>query len=380
MLGGIAGIAGCLWAASLHPVAIVLIAASAGLVVAAYVATSRVSLGATTEVAALVVLAAGVLAGTGHITFASGVIVITTLLLVEKSWLHGLITEIDDQSLRAGVRFAVMAVVILPLLPEGPFGPYGGVRPRQLWLLVLLFSGLSFVGYIARRVAGPGRGYSFAGLVGGLVSSTAVAFTFARLSRKESNYSYALAMGVVAACTMLNLRVLVAAAVLRSALVPALVPYLAGPFLVGAVIVAFGWKHREEGGEVVEVSRNPLQVASALQMAVVFQVVLYAVYFVRGHWGQSGLLWSGAVLGLTDLDALTLSMAKSADQVPHHDRRASHCGGCVVEYSAEIGAGRFDRSIPLPEAGAGVADGDGGSVGGGAGGGAVRRARTPVAP
>ena len=125
------------------------------------------------------------------------------LLLVEKSRLHSLVRKIDDVGLRSGVRFAVMALVVLPLLPEGPFGPFGGVRPRQLWLLVLFFSGLSFAGYVARRIAGTGRGYLVTGLLGGLVSSTNVTFTFARSSRTDPALEGALALGAVAANAML---------------------------------------------------------------------------------------------------------------------------------------------------------------------------------
>ncbi|MGZ4732610.1 MAG: MgtC/SapB family protein [Terriglobales bacterium] len=312
LLGGLAGVAGWLWSLGLRPMAIVLLAGATVLVVAAYVAASRRVIDGTTEVAALVVLSAGILAGTGYLVLASAITAITTLLLVEKSRLHAMIARIDDAGLRAGVRFAVMAVVILPLLPEGPYGPLGGVQPRQLWLFVLLFSGLSFIGYVARRVIGTERGYSVAGLLGGFVSSTAVAFTFARLSRQDRNLSFPLSVGVVAACSVMTLRVLVATAVLRPALALALIPYLAAPFLVGAIIILIGFKRREEKASVQSPS-NPLQVMSALQMAALFQAVLFAVYAVRAHWGEAGVLFSGAVLGLTDVDVLTISMAKSAE-------------------------------------------------------------------
>jgi uncharacterized membrane protein (DUF4010 family) len=316
LLGGLAGVAGWLWTLNIQPVAIVLLAGATALVVAAYVAASRRHVDGTTEVAALVVVAAGVLAGTGHVVLASALIAITTLLLIEKSRLHAVIARIDDAGLRAGVRFAVMAVVILPLLPPGPFGPLGGVRLRQLWLFVLLFSGLSFVGYVARRVVGTERGYSVAGLLGGFVSSTAVAFTFARTSRQEQSVSFPLALGVVAACTVMILRVLIATAILRPPLAAALVPYLAAPFLVGTVIVLMGLIRREEK-VTVQPPSNPLQIMSALQMALLFQIVLFAVFAVRSYWGDIGLLFSGAVLGLTDVDALTISMAKSAQgQIP----------------------------------------------------------------
>ncbi|MBZ5652576.1 MAG: MgtC/SapB family protein [Acidobacteriia bacterium] len=312
LLGGLAGVAGWLWSLGFRPLAIVLLASAAALVVAAYVAASRRVIDGTTEVAALVVLSAGILAGTGYLVLASAITAITTLLLVEKSRLHAMIARIDDAGLRAGVRFAVMAVVILPLLPEGPYGPLGGVRPRQLWLFVLLFSGLNFIGYVARRVIDTEHGYSVAGLLGGFVSSTAVAFTFSRLSRQDHNFTFPLSVGVVAACSVMTLRVLVATAVLRPALALALIPYLAAPFLVGAIIVLVGFKRREEKASVQSPS-NPLQVMSALQMAALFQVVLFAVYAVRAHWGEAGVLFSGAVLGLTDVDVLTISMAKSAE-------------------------------------------------------------------
>ncbi len=316
LLGGLAGLAGWGWTQNLQPIAIVLLAAAAGLVVVAYAAASRRHVDGTTEAAALVVLAAGALAGLGYIVLASAVFSLTTLLLIEKTRLHSVIARVDDAGLRAGIRFAVMAVVILPLLPRGPFGPLGGVRPRQLWLFVLLFSGLSFAGYIARRVFGSERGYSVAGLIGGFISSTAVTFTFARTSRREQDASFPLAVGVIAACTLMNLRILVAMAVLRPGLAVALVPYLLAPFLVGACFVIFGFTRGEQKADVKPPS-NPLEVVSALQMAVLFQVVLLAVYAVRSYWGNAGMLWSGAILGFADVDALTISMAKSAEgQIP----------------------------------------------------------------
>jgi len=311
LLGGLAGVAGSFWTLGFKAVAMVLLSGAVALVVVAYIAASRRVVDGTTEVAALVVLSTGVLAGTGYLVLASAIVAITTLLLVEKSRLHALIARIDDAGLRAGVRFAVMAVVILPLLPHGPYGPFGGIRPRQLWLFVLLFSGLSFVGYVARRLIGTERGYTVAGLLGGFVSSTAVAFTFSRLGRKDRNFSFPLSVGVVAACSVMNLRVMVATAILRPGLAWALLPYLAAPFLVGAIVVLIGLNRREEKTAVPAPS-NPLQVMPALQMAVAFQVVLFAVYAVRSHWGETGLLLSGAVLGLTDVDVLTISMANSA--------------------------------------------------------------------
>jgi uncharacterized membrane protein (DUF4010 family) len=311
MLGALAGLGGWLWSIGVTAPAVVLLAGGVLVIGAAYIAGSRRDIDGTTEVAALVVLAAGLLAGLGYSKLASGIIALTTLLLVEKSRLHSMVARIDTVGLRSGVRFGVMALVILPLLPAGPYGPLGGVRPRELWMLVLFFSGLSFAGYVARRLVGPGHGYLVTGLLGGMVSSTNVTFTFARSSRSEPALSRELATGAVAANVMLFPRVLIAAGILNVSVVLALWPYLLPPALVAIVVLAIMVRGASVTGDAPSLTiDNPLQLGAALQMAVLFQVVLWGVYLAREAWGESGVLASAAILGLTDADALTLSMAR----------------------------------------------------------------------
>jgi uncharacterized membrane protein (DUF4010 family) len=310
LIGGLAGVAGWLATQQFMGVSIVLVAGATALVLAGYVAASRTNVDATTEAAGLVVIGAGFAAGLGWIALASGIVAVSTLLLVEKSSLHSLVARIDDEELRAAARFGVMAVVILPLLPEGPYGPLGGVRPRELWLLVLFFTGLSFLGYFARRLFGVQRGYTVAGLLAGMVSSTNATFTFARMSREHKDLSESLAVGTVAACTMLFPRVLAATIVLDHRVAFALLPYLAAPFLLGVVAIALWWHVNPGATPRADVS-NPLQIVPALQMAVTFQAVLFGVTLVRRWFGAAGLIASGAVLGVTDVDALTISMTKS---------------------------------------------------------------------
>jgi len=312
LIGGLAGVSGWFITLGLTGIAIVLAAGAVALVASGYVAASRQDVDATTEVAALVAIGAGVVAGTGYLALASGVVAVTVLLLVEKSRLHALVGRLDDEEMRAAARFGVMSVVILPLLPEGPLGPFGGIRPRALWQLVLFFSGLSFAGYLARRIFGAGRGYPLAGLLGGLVSSTNVTFTFARLSRREPTLAAPLAMGTIAACTMLFPRVMIAASVLNLSVARLLVPYLAGPFIIGAVALALWWRQKDGAVRQAEQPANPLQVGPALQMAALFQVVLFIVGGVGRTFGDAGLQAAGAVLGLTDVDALTISMTTTA--------------------------------------------------------------------
>ena len=311
MMGLIAGLSGWWWTVGLYPLSIALFAGTAAIIVAAYVIRSRTDVDATTEIAALVVLAAGVTAGLGEVVLAAGITALTVLLLVEKSRLHRMAEHIGEAELLAAARFAVMATVVLPLLPAeiGPFGPLGVVKPRQLWMLVLFFSGLSFLGYLARRSLGEHRGYAVAGVLGGLVSSTSTTLTFSRLSRSHAGDGVALAAGVLGANVMLFPRVLIASAVLAPALAASLWPGFVAPVLIGLTLFVLGLRSTGKSSRGAE-PKNPLELAAALQMAVLFQIVLFGVSMAEARFGDAGLYGSAAVLGLTDVDALTVSMAE----------------------------------------------------------------------
>jgi len=348
LLGGLGGLAGMLWVNGLTWPAVILLAGPVAIVAAAYLTGSRTDLDSTTEVAALVVIGAGFLAGTGGYQLASGIIAITSLLLVEKSRLHGLVARIDDVGLRAGVHFAVMALVVLPLLPSGPFGPWGGIRPRELWALVLFFSGLSFAGYVARRIVDTRRGYLVTGALGGLISSTNVTFTFARMSRADTTAARDLGFGAVAANALLYPRVLIATAVLNFPLAAPLAPYLVVPFLIAATVTLFGLRSSKEDGESAPPPANPLQLGAALQMVIIFQAVLMLVHLARSQWGEAGLLTSAAVLGLTDVDALTATMARSVTRTSSLEVAALAIAAGVLSNTAMkmaialiLGRGRF---------------------------------------
>jgi uncharacterized membrane protein (DUF4010 family) len=311
MLGAIAGAAGWLWINDARLPGLLLLGGAAAVIVVSYVAASRRDIDGTTEVAAFVVLAAGLIAGLGQPTIASGMVAAAVLLLAEKTELHALVRRVDDQGIRAGARFAVMALVILPLLPEGPFPALGDLRPRQLWILVLLFSGLSFAGYVARAIVGEQHGLRITGLLGGLVSSTSVTLTFSRLSRSHDADSGALAAGTVAACTILFPRVVVAGAILHPPIAPPLAFFLTAPFLVGVAAVLWGARRHEL--QVASTSpANPLQIGAALQMALLFHVVWVAITYAEGALGTAGLAATAVVTGLTDVDALTASLALRA--------------------------------------------------------------------
>ena len=314
MLGALGGIAGSLGAAD-HPLvaAAIALSASALCVVAYAMAVHRptATTDGTTEAAALIVVALGVVAGIGWIGLAAGAGALVVLALSEKTRLHWLVRRLGAPELRAGLQFAVLAVVVLPLLPSGPYLGIVGVRPRALWAIVLLFSGLNFAGFIARRAVGAHRGYRIAGALGGAISSTAVTLSFSRQSRRDSGVNVALAGGVIAACTVLVPRVILVSAVLNPRVALQLLPILAPAFVIGAAMTALGWRRKDDVTTVAnDTPANPLHLAAAIRMAVAFQAGMAIIAWVRQTWGLPGLFTTAAALGLTDVDALTVSMSR----------------------------------------------------------------------
>ena len=315
LLGILGGVAGWLIAGGLELLGVLLLAGALALTVAAYVAAARPggpAVEGTTEVAALLVLALGAIAGLGFPLVTSGSVAIMVLALVEKTRIHQVIRRIGQTEISAALQFAVLALVILPLLPPGPYGPFDSIRPRALWVVVLLFSGLNFLGYLARGAVGETRGLGVTGLLGGMISSTAVTLSFSRQSRREPALSAALAAGVLAACTVLLVRVAVVTLVLQPQVTRQLGWYLLPAFIVGATFVVLALTRPAPKSERTELPQSPLGLWSALKMAAAFQLVLTALPFAQQWWGTAGVLASAAFLGATDMDALTLSMCALA--------------------------------------------------------------------
>lgn len=363
LLGVLGGFSGWFFRSGSQQVAVGLLVVTMLFSVVAYATTMRrpgTTADGTTEVAAILVTALGFTAGIGERAVASAVAVVVVVLLAEKSFLHTTLKRADEIELRAAVQFAVLALIVLPLLPDRSFGPFDAIRPRALWTVVLIYLAMNFGGYLARKVIGESRGLVVTGLLGGLVSSTAVALNFSRRSRDEPSLSPVLALGVIAACTVLVPRIIFVCAVLRPAIAIAVLPMLLPPLLMGVALIGRPlWRLRSASAEpasaptsasasattsasasastptpssmlspspiatkpaadhvdhsatpAAATTRNPLGLAAALQMALAFQVVLIVIAFMQQRIGNTGVLVSATILGLTDMDALTVSMTR----------------------------------------------------------------------
>jgi len=319
LLGVLGGVAGLLLDRGNELAGATLLAGAAALAVSAYVVAARrggeEAVDGTTEAAALAVLGLAVQAGLGALRLAAATGAVLVLALREKSAIQGFVRRIGEVELRAGLQFAVLALVLLPILPVGPYGPFGGIRPRELWGVVLLVSGLNFLGYLARRIVGASRGDVVAGLAGGLVSSTAVSLTFARQSREPGADGPALALGVIGACTTIFPRLFVLTLALQPALTWRVFPIFLPALTAGAAMIVIGLRRPQAGtpaGTSKPGDQSPLRLGSAVVLALGFQAALLFMGYVRHRYGNPGVLGSSAFLGLTDMDALTLSLTRLA--------------------------------------------------------------------
>ena len=287
----------------------------AALAVAGYLAQARVkprSLGLTTEVAAITVYLLGGACVAGHLEIALALGVALSAILAYKQPLHDLVDKLGTDDLEAGVKLLAATFIILPLLPHEAIDPWGAIAPYSLWLLVILIAGLSLIGYVATRALGPEKGAAVTGLAGGLVSSTAVTLTFARQSHDEGDRSDdALATGLLLAWGIMFVRVIVEVAVVHASLVPPLLLPMGAMGLVTLALAAwFAARSRAHTVPAGEVSlRNPFSLYSAAKFALFFAIVLLAVKLVQIYSPGRGYYVVAALAGLTDVDAITLSMA-----------------------------------------------------------------------
>lgn len=304
-----------------QPVLLVAVLAAAVLLIGlGYVQGTRnrpAPLGLTTEVALLLATLLGAAVTLGYRDLAIPLGVVVAAVLAYEQPLHGLVAKLGWTDVFAGLRLLLASFVVLPLLPDRTVDPWGALNPYVLWLLVILISSLSLVGYVATRWLGAERGTLLTGLTGGLVSSTAVTLAFARQAKDEPTAARALACGILVAWCVMFVRVVVAALAVNRDLLGLVVPSFA---LLALVTAALAWwfypaRALAAGGAATAQSvplQNPFSLTAAVKFAALFAAVLLLVKLVQIYLPGRGVYGVAALAGLTDVDAITLSMADYA--------------------------------------------------------------------
>ena len=290
--------------------------AVATLVVCLYVVTAwRGDTGITTESSALLCFMLGLLCARGQVQFAAWVAVAMALLLALREWLHALARRIEPSDVEATLKFAIVTLIVLPLVPDHNYGPepLNVLNPYKIWMMVVLISGLNFASYILVKTVGAEHGIGIAGLLGGLVSSTAVTLGFSQRSRQPGEDASALALGILLAWTVMFFRVVIMSWLVSGALGMRLAVAMGLVCAVSLGASYWLWRRRQrrERGEV-RAGSNPFELHEAIKFGLLFGAVVFVAKAAQVYLGEAGLYLAAGIAGLTDVDAITLAMADLA--------------------------------------------------------------------
>lgn len=271
--------------------------------------------GMITEFAALVVFLLSGTAVMGYHQLAVALGIVTTGLIALKETLNKITSRLRSREFLAALQLLFATFLILPTFPNKYIDPWEAINPRKLWLLVILICTLSMLGYLATRVFGQRRGATFTGIFGGLVSSTAVTLNFSRRSQKEADVSDSLAAGIYAAWLTMFIRMAVVASLINSTILTAIwLPLLMASLGPLGMMIYLEIKLRKRGKKIKDANstllQNPFELWSAIQFAALFAAVLLLSKWAQHVFNSEGIYLVTSLAAITDVDAITLSMAE----------------------------------------------------------------------
>ena len=311
LLGALAAYFGDLYSIWIFVTSIILIGV---LIILAYFALSQdheeKHTGTTSEVAAFLAFFIGAISYYGEILLAVSLTIAITIILYARSFLHHFAERIKPKEIEDTLKFTIIAFVILPLLPNKEY-LFSLFNPYIIWLMVVFISAISFAGYVLMKRFGD-KGIGLAGLLGGLVSSTAVTSSLAERSKSEEKISTLFALGVILATGVTFIRVLIEIAVVNLKLfTELLIPLIILAFICGLFSLFLSSRAKKETTGRMEFS-SPIKLRKALKFAAIFAVILALVKLSNTFLDTNGVYLVSFLSGLANLDAITLSLSQLA--------------------------------------------------------------------
>lgn len=297
-------------------VAPILMAGLVFFIAAMYRVSSKDDPGITTEIAAVVCCGLGMLCYIQP--YAAGVIaLLVTILLALKRFMNKAVTKLKRVELLDTLKFLTIILIILPLLPNKGIDPWGAFNPYKIMFLVILISGISFVGYFLTKFLGAEKGLGLTGLLGGLTSSTAVTAAMATQAKQYPSLIQPCAFATVIANATMFGRVLVVVAILDWQLMLKLLWSIGAMTIAASLAVLVLWfrsthqksNNGEDASEAISLS-NPFSLGPAIKFALFFVGILFVAKFANIYLGDKGLYLASLVSGLADVDAITLSITE----------------------------------------------------------------------
>jgi len=276
--------------------------------------TDEYTPGLTTTAAAILMFMVGATTVT-HMPAAITIGGATAVLLHWKKPLHSIIHRFSDKDLKAIIQLVLVSLVILPLLPDRTYGPYDVLNPFHIWLIVVLIVGISLAGYIISRFMGTRTGTLTAGVLGGVISSTATAVIYSRRTKNKSRNVPSATLIVLIASAIVFVRVAVEIALVAPSVLlkiaPQLVAMSALTSVAAGLYYVFFFRSDDPG---ISEQAEPSNLKAAVIFGLLYAVVLFAVAAVKSRFGDTGLYWISIVSGLTEMDAITLSTSRLVQQ------------------------------------------------------------------
>jgi uncharacterized membrane protein (DUF4010 family) len=313
----------------LHPfVAAIMLAALAALLVVGFMRDGGRK-DTTTPVAALLALGLGATAGAGQPALAIAASSVVTLILATRTQSHQFVARLNTIDVHAFARYAVIAGAVLPFLPNRPVGPLSAWNPFQLWLVVVLVTGFSFLGYIANRTVGERRGVLATAVIGGAYSSTAVTASLGeRLGRGEDG---PLTAGILIASAVMYLRVIILVAALSPSTLFSFLAITGPATLAGMAVALLAWfRARSHTGKNVHLTRNPIELLPALGFVAIVAAGAVATRWAQQEFGQSGIAASLFITGTFDVDAAIVTLSGLPVATIERDLAAVAIAGTII--------------------------------------------------
>jgi len=269
--------------------------------------------GQTTEVAALLTFAIGAYLPSGERSLAALATGLVVILLHLKEPMHLFVRKMGPKDMNGIVVFVVLSLIVLPLLPNRPFGPFKVLNPFDIWRMVVLIVGLSLTGYIIYKFVGRTASVVLGGVLGGMISSTATTVSYARRAREAPGAQMLAVTVILIASAVSYLRVLFEVSVIAPSNLGALLPPLAAALAWTTAVATAAFLFLRGNREEMPVPSNPAELKSALVFGLIYALVTLAVAAVKQHFGADALYAVAVISGLTDMDAITLSLARMVE-------------------------------------------------------------------
>ena len=272
-------------------------------------------IGLTSYVAGLITFLMGAIVMWGDYRIAIAIAAALGVMIAAKQSAHAVTTRIRPEDVRIALQFLVVTGLILPIVPNQGFGPEAAINPYKIWWMVVLISGLGFGGYLGIRFLGARAGILMTGVAGGFASSTATTLALSRASKHMPELSASLGLGILLACTIMFARVWAIILTLNHELAMALLlPFtlMATPGILTLVVVMLSGR-KKETIKTPEIT-NPLSLGVAIKFALLYGVIVLLVTLTKEWGADKGLYLVSFISGLTDMDAIALSMTDMVKQ------------------------------------------------------------------